>query len=61
MSYVIVVGHPFEGMTMFGPFDTLEEAQNFHEECGLADGYWDYEFNDIVPVHRPDEWDTHHG
>lgn len=55
-QWVIVVGHPFEGMTLYGPFETLTEAQDFHEHVGLADEIVEVEFDDIIKVAPPSMW-----
>lgn len=36
-SYVIAIGTPFEGITLYGPFESQRAAADWHEDIGLAD------------------------
>ena len=55
MSDVLVVGNPFDGMAIVGPFDHPEDASSYAEKfCGGEDWH-------MVPVEEPDpafdNWD----
>lgn len=47
MKYCVAAGNPFEGLTLHGPFDTWEEANEF---AASTDGDWW-----IVDLHDPKE------
>ena len=54
-SDVLVVGNPFDGMTIIGPFDHPEDASSYAEKfCGGEDWH-------LIPVEEPDpafdNWD----
>lgn len=58
MNYVVVVGDPFDGgMELYGPFDTLKAAQDFHEVVGLTDGFVEFEYENILHVKAPTDWE----
>lgn len=52
-AWVVAVGHAFTGITLYGPFDSHEEAQTWHDDTGFAE---DSPFDDgptsIVPVYN---------
>lgn len=48
-SYVVTVGTAFEGITLYGPFDSASEARQWHEDVGLADS--DDLPSDIITVY----------
>jgi len=45
VKYVVVSGNPFNGLTIFGPFDSAEEAEESGEFNDCSDAW-------IVPVHK---------
>ena len=55
MKYVVVVGSPFEGMSLYGPFDNLSDAQDYYEAMGFADDdEWDADIITVLPPEDPD-------
>lgn len=50
-AYVVAVGHAFGGIVLYGPFDSLQEAQAWHDDLGFAeDSPFDDGPTEIVPV-----------
>ncbi len=51
-SYVVAVGHAFDGINLFGPFESLEEALDWRSNTGLDE---DSPFDDgpahVIPVY----------
>ena len=37
---VIVMGNPFDGLTIHGPFEDFDAANDWVEEQGLDDDWW---------------------
>lgn len=47
MTQVLMVGDPFDGVTLHGPFDTHDEAADYGERRFTNDTWW------VVPVTEP--------
>lgn len=45
--YIVVFGNAFNGMTVFGPFQTSEEARTYAESHADGDDW------NVVPVYKP--------
>jgi hypothetical protein len=37
-QYVVVIGNPFDGLTIHGPFDDADQVDNYAEDC--QDDWW---------------------
>lgn len=52
-AWVVSVGSPYSGITLYGPFDSLEEAQTWHDDSGFAeDSPFDDGPTEIIPVYK---------
>lgn len=50
MKYCVAIGNPFDGMTLYGPFDDFTDAEVWAEENdNHCDEWW------VVSVHSSDE------
>jgi len=47
-QYVVATGSPFDGINLYGPFDTPEEAERYADE--LSDSDWE-----VVELNRNDD------
>ena len=47
-KWVVVLGSPFDGMTLWGPFDTMGDAQEYGEQFAGSD-WW------LVEVSPPEK------
>lgn len=47
--HIVVVGNPFDGLSVFGPFATFEEARAWADANGRNDDWR------VVLLHSPDE------
>jgi hypothetical protein len=43
-AYVVAVGHAFDGIQLYGPFETFDDAFNWRDQAGLVDA-------ELVPVY----------
>jgi hypothetical protein len=47
--YVVVTGSPFDGLTILGPFDGVDEANQWTDTNVIDDEWW------VVEVETPEE------
>jgi hypothetical protein len=52
--YIIAEGNPFDGLTIYGPFTTTEDAMAFAETYSGDDIPWE-----LVKVHKPKDHPEH--
>lgn len=43
--HVVLVGNPVDGLTIYGPFDTGEDASTWADDYVSSDAWW------IAPLH----------
>jgi len=48
MQYCVAVGNPFDGVTLYGPYETSEEAEESEEFNNGSDAW-------IVTLYQPGE------
>jgi hypothetical protein len=39
-NWAVVIGNPIDGITVYGPFETLEDACSWGETITSSDGDW---------------------
>jgi hypothetical protein len=45
--FIVAVGNAFDGLTVYGPFDTSEDAQTFGQDCRRGEDWT------IVELEKP--------
>ena len=50
-SFVVAIGNPFDGISLVGPFDDAEEANEWAENHARANDWWS------MHVRDPATWD----
>lgn len=56
-KYVIVIGNPIDGITIYGPFENMEEAHEWAENN--SDEWWcSYLYEPKAPVQMTGTWNS---